>query len=124
EQGSFPKSIAPWQPFFDVKGLNYSVAGMAGSIHFEGDQFEMEDQRNWSDASFKTYCTPQSRPKPMLVRPGDQVQQAVALQINTRAPQVLRVWLGRPTQWWLAPTPVLSLPPLVFMLPAALQPLT
>src|ERR1051325_6369409 len=29
EQGSFPKSIAPWQPFFDVKALNYTGAGGA-----------------------------------------------------------------------------------------------
>jgi hypothetical protein len=124
EQGSFPKSIAPWQPFFDVKALNYSVAGVAASIQFEGDQFEMEDQRNWSDASFKTYCTPQSRPKPMLVRPGDKVQQSVILKIKPPARPVLPVLLGRPAQLSIATTPVLSLPPLGFMLPAALQPLT
>ena len=29
-----------------------------GGFEFEGDLFEMEDQRNWTDASFKTYCTP------------------------------------------------------------------
>ncbi|MGH2869211.1 MAG: hypothetical protein ACRDNK_16825, partial [Solirubrobacteraceae bacterium] len=28
------------------------------SFEFEGDLFEMEDQRNWSDGSLKTYCTP------------------------------------------------------------------
>jgi D-apionolactonase len=27
-------------------------------LDFEGDLFELEDQRNWGDASFKTYCTP------------------------------------------------------------------
>ena len=27
-------------------------------IRFEGDLFEMEDQRNWTDASYKTYSTP------------------------------------------------------------------
>jgi hypothetical protein len=33
----------------------------------------MEDQRNWLDASFKTYSTPQERPKPVAVASGDRV---------------------------------------------------
>ena len=34
---------------------------------FEGELFELEDQRNWTDASFKTYPTPValSDPRPM-----------------------------------------------------------
>ena len=35
-------------------------SGIELKLLFEGDLFEMEDQRNWTDASFKTYCTPQS----------------------------------------------------------------
>ena len=38
---------------------------------FEGDLFEMEDQRNWTDASFKTYCTPAgARLPPSMPAPG------------------------------------------------------
>jgi hypothetical protein len=28
-----------------------------GLMCYTGDIFEMEDQRNWTDASFKTFCT-------------------------------------------------------------------
>jgi hypothetical protein len=33
-------------------------SGAGASFRFEGDQFEIEDQRNWTDAAFKTYSTP------------------------------------------------------------------
>ena len=38
---------------------------------FEGDLFETEDQRNWTDASFKTYCTPQELGFPFAAEPGN-----------------------------------------------------
>ena len=41
-------------------------------VYFEGDQFEMEDQRNWSDGSFKSYCPPQARPKPRRLEAGSE----------------------------------------------------
>ena len=34
------------------------------TISFTGDLFEMEDQRNWTDASYKTYSTPLRIPYP------------------------------------------------------------
>ena len=114
ESGAFPKSISPEQPFFDVRKISYSVAGAKVELHFEGDEFEMEDQRNWSDASFKTYCTPQSRPKPATVQPGDKVQQKVTLKLQAPARPVLPVLLGRPPQFSISTTPVMLLPPIGF----------
>jgi D-apionolactonase len=111
EKGSFPKFIAPWQPFFDIKSLTYEAApGAQAHIEFEGTVFEMEDQRNWSDASFKTYCTPQRLPKPVQVNPGDKVFQSVTVSGQFRP--VLPVLQGRPPQISIATTPVLPLPPL------------
>jgi D-apionolactonase len=124
EKGTFPKSIAPDQPFFDVRNLSYSVAGVIAKVQFEGDEFEMEDQRNWSDASFKTYCTPQSRPKPHLVRSGDEVHQSVTVAIEKPPRPVLPVLLGRPPQLSIATTPVVPVPPLGFALPQDLRSLT
>jgi len=46
-------------------------------LHFSGDQFELEDQRNWGDASFKTYCTPLRRGFPRLVTAGTIISQSV-----------------------------------------------
>ena len=37
-----------------------SAPDVTASFAFEGDEFEMEDQRNWTDATFKTYSTPLS----------------------------------------------------------------
>lgn len=54
----FPKLISPDQPVFDIQRLRYALEGKTVDIAFSGDVFEMEDQRNWSDASYKTYCVP------------------------------------------------------------------
>ena len=39
-------------------------------IRFEGDLWEMEDQRNWTDASYKTYSTPLRLPYPVEIQRG------------------------------------------------------
>lgn len=58
EETEFPKLISPGQPVFDIQGMTYGLAGKTVEIVFDGEVFEMEDQRNWSDASYKTYCVP------------------------------------------------------------------
>jgi len=124
EAGSFPKSIWPSQPFFDVRRISYLVAGAKAHIAFDGDEFEMEDQRNWSDASFKTYCTPQNRPKPIIVEKGDKVVQSVGLSLEQPVPTVLPVVLGRPPQFSISTTPVVLLPPIGFCVERSGQDLT
>jgi hypothetical protein len=47
----------------------------------EGDVFEMEDQRNWTDASFKTYCTPLHIPYPVEIKAGTRVVQSITLRV-------------------------------------------
>ncbi len=49
-------------------------------LTFSGDVFETEDQRNWSDTSYKTYCTPQERPKPAFVEAGTELVQQVVFR--------------------------------------------
>ncbi|MFM1768725.1 MAG: hypothetical protein RJA22_1254 [Verrucomicrobiota bacterium] len=114
ESGRFPREISPHQPFFDVRAVSHAVAntGITARLEMEGDVFEMEDQRNWSDASFKTYCTPQARPKPQAVQPGDRVQQSFTLTLAGNVRPILPVNVGRPPQLSLATTPVFTLPPL------------
>ena len=41
-----------------------------------------EDQRNWTDASFKTYCTPLEIPYPVQVTKGDKVYQRIVLSME------------------------------------------
>ena len=39
----------------------------------------MEDQRNWTDASFKTYSTPLELPFPVELSAGEQIRQRFVL---------------------------------------------
>jgi hypothetical protein len=81
ERGRFPDFISPHQPFLDMRAISHTVVpGVTAEVRFEGDVFEMEDQRNWIDASYKTYCTPLARPFPVKVKPGARVSQAVTLR--------------------------------------------
>jgi hypothetical protein len=82
--GSFPKMIAPHQPFKNLAGLRWWPApGIEAELRFSGEIFETEDQRNWTDASFKTYCTPLEQPYPVLIEEGTVVEQAVTLEIRS-----------------------------------------
>lgn len=80
EHGEFPIEVEPHQPFREIRALRQEVApGVLARIEFTGDTFEMEDQRNWTDASFKTYSRPLELPRPYLLSRGDRVRQAVAV---------------------------------------------
>jgi hypothetical protein len=126
EQGSFPRDISPHQPFFDIKSLSYEVVntGITAHLEMEGDVFEMEDQRNWSDASFKTYCTPLIRPLPHPVQKGDRVQQSVTLSLSGNVRTILPINIGRPPQLSVATTPVFPLPPLGLCVASHRRPLS
>ena len=78
----FPALISPSQPARDIAGLRHVVQGVLVDIAMEGDVFEMEDQRNWSDASFKTYCRPLALPFPYPVIAGEVVRQKVTLSLS------------------------------------------
>ena len=80
----FPLYISPHQPFKDLRSLSWSPAtGLSAEMLFEGEVFETEDQRNWTDASFKTYSTPLELPFPVEVARGEQIRQRVALFVTT-----------------------------------------
>lgn len=87
QAGRFPVEISPHQPFVNMTGLSYSVNGTEVELKFEGDIFEMEDQRNWTDASYKTYCTPLGLPFPVRVSLGDVITQAVELKVSSPTQQ-------------------------------------
>ncbi len=48
----------------------------------EGDAFEMEDQRNWADASFKTYVRPLSKPRPYVIAKGADDRQRITVSVE------------------------------------------
>lgn len=82
----FPQHIAPHQPATDIRAMHWTTADNAScALEFTGDIFEMEDQRNWTDASYKTYCTPLDRPSPVTYQPGDVVEQRVVFRLLSSA---------------------------------------
>ncbi|MFE5838167.1 hypothetical protein [Arthrobacter sp. NPDC056493] len=84
-ESAFPADISPHQPFVDIAAMAWDRDGTAFRLEFTGDVFETEDQRNWTDASFKTYSTPLSRPYPVTVHAGDRVQQSICLTAQPAA---------------------------------------
>lgn len=82
EPMTFPRLVAPHQPFLDVRAIRHQLGpGLEAEVRLEGDTFETEDQRNWSDASFKTYSTPLTLPFPVEVAPGTRIAQSVTLRL-------------------------------------------
>jgi len=100
EESTFPKYIAPQliidgkpspvEPFSDMRALVHQVTpDLLAEARFEGDNFEMEDQRNWTDASFKIYSTPLKNPSPVEVKAGTKISQTFALTLKGQK-QVLK----------------------------------
>lgn len=116
QAGTVPELVSPGQPFRDIRGLSFDLPGdgTAITVHLDADHpFEMEDQRNWTDASFKTYYLPLALPWPYDLTPGTQLRQAVTLRaeggtgavgaapagppkmVPCQAPRAGLVWLDR-----------------------------
>ena len=78
--------ISPHQPLKDLRALHADFgAQTAAELRFEGDRFEMEDQRNWTDASFKVYCPPLTSNIPFHVKKGDLYRQRIVLRVLSKA---------------------------------------
>lgn len=89
DETHFPDKIEPWQPFKDMRAITHQVLpGVSAECRMEGDTFEMEDQRNWSDASYKTYVRPLALPWPYQIAANEPVKQRIVLSIrDTRSDQ-------------------------------------
>ena len=82
KEQSFPRFISPHQPLQDIRALAWSPSErIQANIELEGEVFEMEDQRNWTDASFKTYSTPLDLPFPVQLSAGEQIRQRFVLSL-------------------------------------------
>ena len=81
--GHFPAFISPDQPAKNIRAISHEFApGAWAHVRCEGDTFEMEDQRNWTDASFKTYCTPLEIPYPIKLMKGTKVSHKVHINLE------------------------------------------
>jgi hypothetical protein len=83
EKTDLPPHIEPWQPFKDMRTITHTAfPGVSVECRMEGDTFEMEDQRNWSDASYKTYVRPLALPWPYRIPANETVTQHIILTIT------------------------------------------
>jgi hypothetical protein len=103
EHTEAPQLIDPAQPFLDVRAMTHEpLPGIRATLRMEGDTWETEDHRNWSDASFKTYSRPLVLPWPYTIPGGTEVRHTVTLSFAGRLPSApasdggpVKVRLGR-----------------------------
>ena len=83
EHSRWPDRIDPWQPFKEIAAITHHVAGgIKATTRFEGDVFEMEDQRNWTDGSYKTYVRPLALPWPYMLEKDKPFSQRISVAIE------------------------------------------
>ncbi|MEO6932526.1 MAG: hypothetical protein ABI151_12915, partial [Chitinophagaceae bacterium] len=80
----FPELVSPHQPAKNIMKMSWPVDAVHEAVlEFRGDIFEMEDQRNWTDDSYKTYSTPVDLPLPVDIHRGDMVKQTASLSFQS-----------------------------------------
>lgn len=78
--------------FDEFAAITFDLDGLSARFQFAGDEFEMQDHRNWSDANYKTYGTPLKRGFPFAAHRWDTFEQSVELHLGpATAPVVAEV---------------------------------
>jgi D-apionolactonase len=111
--GQLPALVAPPGPSAGIDEplipafarLALSGRHVSAEFSFTGDHFEIEDQRNWTDASFKSYSRlPVVSAEPEHLAAGTRLQQTVSVSATvqgraprTRPPAVPQIVIGDET---------------------------
>src|SRR5215469_7645410 len=89
EETRFPLLIDPVQPMTALRAITHEFfPGLKVTCRMEGDTFEIEDQRNWTDASYKTYVRPLALPWPYTIAKGEAINQRVTLSVSGSVPNI------------------------------------
>ena len=89
EETEFPLLIDPVQPMTALRAITHEfLPGLKVTCRMEGDTFEMEDQRNWTDASYKTYVRPLALPWPYTIPKDEAIDQRVMLTVSGSASRI------------------------------------
>lgn len=87
-RGLVPVAVSPHQVFQRIRAVFHEIApGCQAEVRLEGETFEMEDHRNWTDSGFKTYGTPLSLPFPVEVPKGTVIRQQAVFRIHGSPPR-------------------------------------
>lgn len=115
----FPEEVNPVQPVLNIRALTHEVLpGLKATVRMEGDTFEMEDHRNWTDASFKTYVRPLILPWPYTLKAGEKVAQSIRVTLAGRAAAAGKAAAGGGIEVKLGAASRNVLPPLGLGMPA------
>lgn len=87
-RANFPIGISPTNPLRNVRKMKWSFENQWYELAFQGDIFETEDQRNWIDTSFKTFCTPSDLPIPVTLSAGTFIAQHVTFRPLEKLPPI------------------------------------
>lgn len=84
-KAKFPEVISPDQPFFKFNKIEYNFNNYSDVIiDFKGIDFEMEDQRNWCDASYKIYSGSLLDPFPYKINKGKKFYQEINIHLDKK----------------------------------------
>ena len=115
----FPELVNPIQPFLNIRALTHEVMpGFKATVRMEGDTFEMEDHRNWTDASFKTYVRPLVLPWPYTLKAGEKVKQSIKVRLSGSVSGGTKVAAGKDIEIRIGQPGRDALPPLGLGMPA------
>ena len=80
---AFPNLISPELPFRNEASLSFEpFPGLTFSTEYSGENFSTEDQRNWTDASYKTYSHMPGDALPYSFKSGEKFSQKVRISIS------------------------------------------
>ncbi len=90
-QSSLPEEVPAWPPFTAVRGLRHEYRpGHWAEALLPGEDYELEDQRNNADASFKTYSRSNFMPRPYVLAAGQPLVREMHLRLLGPAPPAAR----------------------------------
>ncbi|WP_158781323.1 hypothetical protein [Pantoea sp. BAV 3049] len=97
DKNVFPELIEPWQPFKEIRTLSYQhQQGIKVTTDYSGDVFEMEDQRAWSDASYKVYSRPLEKEWPYRIAAGERIEQQLIFSASSVSVPAVEIPLHPP----------------------------
>lgn len=113
---TFPLAITPHCIFPPFRRMSYCTeSGLKAYFVFSGEKFETEDQRNWTDYSYKTYSPPLAKGYPYILAAGTRLAQSLSIIVEdekkTVQPHIARPQgvLCRPTFLPSRPLPRLGI---------------
>ena len=94
--GEFPVLVTADRFMTEIRAMRWEpAADLRASLKFDGDLWETEDQRAWTDASFKSYSPPLSRPHPVTLATDVTLEAGIRMEVARTGEQPGRVTRSR-----------------------------